>query len=266
VPWRQKISSASNWRGSGSGRRNHAGPTIPPRGGWPPCAEYSRGELLWCMGRIRSSDGSTKDFGCFGAGSPNLREDRAGPRSSGSGSQRWPLKTRPEGAHGQRVETETRDSSIAPYGGEVPARRTGAGARPQQRWLTFVHNHAKGMVACDFFVVGTATFGTLYVLVILELATRRIVRQNVTAPRPRRGPCSSSGQLRMRTIRRDITSRVPGLAHSAQRKPSENDDQTVGGSTTTGAGRTPHKVLEFQPGRGCWQRPQTQDCLPVTVL
>jgi hypothetical protein len=37
---------------------------------------------------------------------------------------------------------------------------------PQQRWLTFVHNHAEGMVACDFFVVGTATFGTLYVFVI----------------------------------------------------------------------------------------------------
>ena len=37
------------------------------------------------------------------------------------------------------------------------------------------------MVACDFFVVGTATFGTLYVLVILELGTRRILHQNVTA-------------------------------------------------------------------------------------
>ena len=32
---------------------------------------------------------------------------------------------------------------------------------PKQRWLTFVHNHAKGIVACDFFVVITATFRTL---------------------------------------------------------------------------------------------------------
>jgi putative transposase len=29
---------------------------------------------------------------------------------------------------------------------------------PKQRWLTFVHNHAKVMVACDFFVVVTTPF------------------------------------------------------------------------------------------------------------
>ena len=52
---------------------------------------------------------------------------------------------------------------------------------PKQRWLTFVHNHAKVIVACDFFVVVTATFRTLYVFVILELGTRRILHQNVTA-------------------------------------------------------------------------------------
>jgi hypothetical protein len=50
---------------------------------------------------------------------------------------------------------------------------------PKQRWLTFVHNHAKVIVACDFFVVITATFRTLYVFVILELATRRILHHNV---------------------------------------------------------------------------------------
>jgi putative transposase len=52
---------------------------------------------------------------------------------------------------------------------------------PKQRWLTFVHNHAKGIVACDFFGVVTATFRTLYVFVIMELGTRRILHQNVTA-------------------------------------------------------------------------------------
>jgi putative transposase len=52
---------------------------------------------------------------------------------------------------------------------------------PQQRWLTFVHNHAKVMVACDFFVVVTATFRTLYVFVLIELGTRRILHHNVTA-------------------------------------------------------------------------------------
>src|SRR5713226_3712210 len=52
---------------------------------------------------------------------------------------------------------------------------------PKQRWLTFVHNHAKVIVACDFFVVVTATFRTLHVFVIMELGTRRILHQNVTA-------------------------------------------------------------------------------------
>jgi hypothetical protein len=52
---------------------------------------------------------------------------------------------------------------------------------PKQRWLTFVRNHAKVMVACDFFVVITATFRTLYVFVVIEIGSRKIVYQNVTA-------------------------------------------------------------------------------------
>jgi hypothetical protein len=52
---------------------------------------------------------------------------------------------------------------------------------PQQRWLTFVRNHAHAIVACDFFTVVTATFRTVYVFVILEIATRRMIHHNVTA-------------------------------------------------------------------------------------
>jgi hypothetical protein len=52
---------------------------------------------------------------------------------------------------------------------------------PKQRWLTSVRNHANEIIACDFFTVVTATFWTLYVFVIMEVATRRIVHQNVTA-------------------------------------------------------------------------------------
>jgi hypothetical protein len=47
--------------------------------------------------------------------------------------------------------------------------------------MTFVRNHAKGIVACDFFVVVTATFRVHYVFVVLEVGTRRIVHHNVTA-------------------------------------------------------------------------------------
>src|ERR1700737_3514200 len=52
---------------------------------------------------------------------------------------------------------------------------------PKQRWLNFVRNHAKAIVACDFFVVITATFRTLYVFVIIDVGTRRILHQNATA-------------------------------------------------------------------------------------
>ena len=47
--------------------------------------------------------------------------------------------------------------------------------------MTFVRNHAKGIVACDFFVVATATFPFLYVFVIMEIGTLRILHHNVTA-------------------------------------------------------------------------------------
>jgi len=51
---------------------------------------------------------------------------------------------------------------------------------PSQRWLTFVRNHAQTMLAYDFFVVVTAPFRILYVLVIMELGRRQILHHNVT--------------------------------------------------------------------------------------
>ena len=58
----------------------------------------------------------------------------------------------------------------------------GHGKRVQsQRWSTFIRNQAKGIVACDFCVVVTATFRILYVLVIIEYASRRLIHVNVTA-------------------------------------------------------------------------------------
>jgi len=50
-----------------------------------------------------------------------------------------------------------------------------------QRWSTFVRNHAQAIVACDFCVAVTATFRLLYVFVIIEHASRRLLYINVTA-------------------------------------------------------------------------------------
>jgi transposase InsO family protein len=43
-----------------------------------------------------------------------------------------------------------------------------------------VRNHASAVLACDFFVTVTATFRVLYVFVVLEVGTRRILHWNVT--------------------------------------------------------------------------------------
>jgi len=50
-----------------------------------------------------------------------------------------------------------------------------------QAWSTFVRNHARSVLASDFFFVVTATFRVLYVVVVMEVGTRRIVHWNVTA-------------------------------------------------------------------------------------
>ena len=52
--------------------------------------------------------------------------------------------------------------------------------RGDQRWSTFVANHAKAIVACDFLTVVTATFKSLYVFVIIEHGTRKLLHIHVT--------------------------------------------------------------------------------------
>lgn len=60
------------------------------------------------------------------------------------------------------------DSTVAKY---KPKRRK----PPSQNWRTFLDNHAKDIVATDFFVVPTATFLVLYVLLVMSHDRRRIL-------------------------------------------------------------------------------------------
>jgi len=62
----------------------------------------------------------------------------------------------------------------------MPVRPPGR-PRGDQRWSTFLRNHATAILACDFFVAVTATFRMLYVFVVIEHSTRRLAHINVTA-------------------------------------------------------------------------------------
>jgi putative transposase len=83
-------------------------------------------------------------------------------------------------AHRERVAVEARSSSVATHGSEVPA-ATVPGRPRGQRWSTFLRNHAGGVIACDFLVAVTSTFRVLYVLVVIEHHSRRLIHFNVTA-------------------------------------------------------------------------------------
>jgi putative transposase len=52
--------------------------------------------------------------------------------------------------------------------------------RGDLRWSTFLRTHAQGMLACDFFVTVTASFRLLYVFVVIEHGSRRLLHLNVT--------------------------------------------------------------------------------------
>ena len=58
----------------------------------------------------------------------------------------------------------------------LPKKRT----PPSQTLHTFLDNHVKDLVSIDFFVVPTATFRVLFVLVVLAHDRRRVVHFNVT--------------------------------------------------------------------------------------
>jgi len=70
--------------------------------------------------------------------------------------------------------------TVRKYMPKSPAARP-HGPRGDQRWATFLKNHARGIVACDFCVAVTATFRILYVLVVMEHASRRLILLNATA-------------------------------------------------------------------------------------
>ena len=70
--------------------------------------------------------------------------------------------------------------TVRAYWPEEPV-RSGPRRTGSQHWKSFVRNQARSILACDFMVAVTMRFRLLYVMVVIEIASRRIVHCNVTA-------------------------------------------------------------------------------------
>lgn len=62
----------------------------------------------------------------------------------------------------------------------IPRKASGERAARDQRWSTFLRNHAKQVVACDFAVAMTARLQIVYVFIVMEIGSRRILHVNTT--------------------------------------------------------------------------------------
>jgi len=93
---------------------------------------------------------------------------------------------------GLRVSPRT----IRKYMPKLPAAPPGR-PRGDQRWATFLKNHARGIIACDLCVAVTATFRILYVFVVMEHASRRLIHLNTTLhpTAARRDLCRRTGRF-----------------------------------------------------------------------
>jgi hypothetical protein len=78
-----------------------------------------------------------------------------------------------------KLGIEVAKRTIQRYVPQNPAPR-----EPSQNWATFLKTHAKDVWECDFVPVNDLLFRQLFVLFIVELASRRVVHFGVTRPEP----------------------------------------------------------------------------------
>ena len=79
-----------------------------------------------------------------------------------------------------RIQAELHELGIDVSDSTVRRYRPPRPGQPSHNWRSFLGNHVGDIVAMDFFVVPTATFRVLYVLVIMAHDRRRILHFNAT--------------------------------------------------------------------------------------
>jgi hypothetical protein len=85
------------------------------------------------------------------------------------------------GTHRQRITAENRNPVSPRTVNKYLPKRPYGRPRGDLRWSSSLRLHAQGIIACDFFVAVTATFGLLYVFVVIEHRNRRLIHCNITA-------------------------------------------------------------------------------------
>src|SRR5712691_1585345 len=166
---------------------SHPGaPRMPPASPWSGSGAGSTGGRRWRLCNLRRfSAGIGRDSACAGGGSPRLDARRSLRtlhvliRRMARENPTWG-EERIANALFLKLGLRVSPRTVRKY---MPQRVDhGRGKRvTSQRWQTFVRNHAQAIVACDFCMVVTATFRLLYVFVVMEHATRRMLHYNVTA-------------------------------------------------------------------------------------
>ena len=79
-----------------------------------------------------------------------------------------------------RIRDELAKLGVAVSTATIRKYRPKCGGQRSQGWRTFLRNHATAIAAMDFFVVPTATFRLLYVLIVVRHERRRIVHFNIS--------------------------------------------------------------------------------------
>jgi putative transposase len=122
-------------------------------------------------------------------------------------------------------------------------RRAGLGPAPRRigpTWTEFLRAQGRGVVACDFFTIQTAFLKTLYVLIFIELSTRRVHVAGTTA-RPDSAwvthqarnlsiiGCLGDKHLLIRGSRREVLGGFrPGLPHRGSQRCEDTGSSAEG--------------------------------------
>jgi putative transposase len=144
-------------------------------------------------------------------------------------------------------------------------RRVGLGPSPRRTgptWSEFLRAQAKGITACDFFCVESVWLRTLYVLVFIELHTRRVFVTASTAH-----PDSAWVTQQARNLSMDLDGRAPVrfLIHDRDSKFSGSFDE-VFRSEGAEVILTPIRVPNANAFAERWVRTVRAECLDWMLI